>query len=229
MDTTNFHPELGAVVMEEKIKEDVEKTREVWGDYVRPHERLVRSFARRLMEGTVDDRLRDYSLVCVRKPGKLDKIWETLIRKFLGIDMNLTPDLGLINKVLSDLTLHDENVILVVDADSVKDLEQYRQFVGLLQRYHIKVILRHARGAAGLAASAHPAVHGRRNRRPVAGGGAGAAADARAGGADRPGHLRVRGGAGEANTPARPGQPQPRAAHAQRGRPARCAWKASTA
>ena len=53
VDTTNFHPELGAVVMEEKIKDDVEKTREVWGDYVRPHERLVRSFARRLMEGTV--------------------------------------------------------------------------------------------------------------------------------------------------------------------------------
>jgi MoxR-like ATPase len=142
VDTTNYHPELGAVVMEEKIKEDVEKTREVWGDYVRPHERLVRSFARRLMEGAVAEPLRDYSLVCVRKPGKLDKIWETLIRKFLGIDMNLTPDLGLINKVLSDLTLHDENVILVVDADSVKDLEQYRQFVGLLERYHIKVILR---------------------------------------------------------------------------------------
>jgi len=142
VDTTNFHPELGAVVMEEKIKDDVEKTREVWGDYVRPHERLVRSFARRLMEGTVSEELRDYSLVCIRKPGKLDKIWEMLIRKFLGIDMNLTPDLGLINKVLSDLTLHDENVILVVDAESVKDLEQYRQFVGLLQRYHIKVILR---------------------------------------------------------------------------------------
>src|SRR6185312_6008347 len=133
VDTTNFHPELGAVVMEEKIKDDVEKTREVWGDYVRPHERLV---------GSVAEDLLDYSLVCVRKPGKLDKIWETLIRKFLGIDMNLTPDLGLINKVLSDLTLHDENVILVVDADSVKDLEQYRKFVGLLQRYRIKVILR---------------------------------------------------------------------------------------
>jgi MoxR-like ATPase len=142
VDTTNYHPELGAVVMEEKIKDDVEKTREVWGDYVRPHERLVRSFARRLMEGVAVEGLRDYSLVCVRKPGKLDKIWETLIRKFLGIDMNLTPDLGLINKVLSDLTLHDENVLLVVDAESVKDLEQYRQFVGLLQRYHIKVILR---------------------------------------------------------------------------------------
>jgi hypothetical protein len=142
VDTTNFHPELGAVVMEEKIKDDVEKTQEVWGDYVRPHERLVRSFARRLMEGEVDERLSNYSLVCVRKPGKLDKIWETLIRKFLGIDINLTPDLGLINKVLSDLTLHDENVLLVVDAESVKDLEQYRQFVGLLQRYHIKVILR---------------------------------------------------------------------------------------
>lgn len=142
VDTTNFHPELGAVVMEEKIKDDVEKTREVWGDYVRPHERLVRSFARRLMENSVNEELRNHSLVCVRKPGKLDKIWETLIRKFLGIDMNLTPDLGLINKVLSDLTLHDANVILVVDAESVKDLEQYRQFVGLLQRYRIKVILR---------------------------------------------------------------------------------------
>jgi hypothetical protein len=150
VDTTNFHPELGAVVAEEKIKDDVEKTHEVWGDYVRPHERLVRSFARRLMEGTVSEGLINYSLVCVRKPGKLDKIWETLIRKFLGIDVNLTPDLGLINKVLSDLTLHDENVILVVDADSVKDLEQYRQFVGLLQRYHIKVIVRMREPLPGL-------------------------------------------------------------------------------
>jgi hypothetical protein len=150
VDTTNFHPELGAVVMEQKIKDDVEKTREVWGDYVRPHERLVRSFARRLMEGSVGDELRNHSLVSVSKPGKLDKIWEMLIRKFLGIDMNLTPDLGLINKVLSDLTLHDENVILVVDAESVKDLEQYRQFVGLLQRYHIKVILRMREPLPGL-------------------------------------------------------------------------------
>jgi hypothetical protein len=129
VDTTNFHPELGAVVMEEKIKDDVEKTREVWGDYVRPHERLVRSFARRLMEGAVHEELRDHSLVCVRKPGKLDKIWETLI---------------------SDLTLHDQNVILVVDAESVKDLEQYRHFVGLLQRYHIKVILRMREPLPGL-------------------------------------------------------------------------------
>src|SRR5205085_12578826 len=62
----------------------------------------------------------------------------------------LTPDLGLINKVLSDLTLHDENVILVVDADSVKDLEQYRQFVGLLQRYRIKVIVRMREPLPGL-------------------------------------------------------------------------------
>src|SRR5262249_58887937 len=126
VDATNFHREVGAVVRGEKIKDAVEKPREVWGDYVRPHERLVRSFARRLMEGAVHEGLRDHSLVCVRKPGKLDKIWETLIRKFLGIDVNLTPDLGLINKVLSDLTLHDENVILVVDAESVKALEQYR-------------------------------------------------------------------------------------------------------
>jgi MoxR-like ATPase len=150
VDTTNFHPELGAVIADEKIKDDVEKTREVWGDYVRPHERLVRSFARQLMEGAVDERLRNYSLVCVNKPDKIDKIWERLIRKFLGIDLNLTPDLGLINKVLSDLTLHDENVILVVDAESVKDLEQYRQFVGLLERYHIKVILRMREPLPGL-------------------------------------------------------------------------------
>src|ERR1051325_12249399 len=102
------------------------------------------------MEGAVHDELRDYSLVCVSKPDKIDKILERLHRKFLGIDVNLTPDLGLINKVLSDLTLHDENIILVVDAESVKDLEQYRQFVGLLQRYHIKVILRMREPLPGL-------------------------------------------------------------------------------
>lgn len=150
VDTTNFHPELGTVIEEERIKDDVESTQEVWGDYVRPHERLVRSFSRQLMEGRVCRELRNHSLVSVRKPGKLDKIWEKLIKKFLGIDINLTPDLGLINKVLSDLTLHDENVILVVDADSVNDLEQYRQFVGLLQRYHIKVILRMREPLPGL-------------------------------------------------------------------------------
>lgn len=150
VDTTSFHPELGAVVAEEKIKEDVEKTREVWGDYVRPHERLVRAFARRLMEGSVTAELRDYSLVRVTKPDKMGKIWETLYRKFLGVDLNLTPDLGLVNKVLSDLTLHDENVVLVVDADSVKDLEQYRQFVGLLERYRIKVVLRMREPLPGL-------------------------------------------------------------------------------
>ncbi|MGE3808142.1 MAG: AAA family ATPase, partial [Gemmataceae bacterium] len=142
VDLTNFHPELATVIHDEKIKDDVEKTREVWGDYVRPHERLLRSFARRLMEGRVPAPLRHHSLVTIAKPDKIDKIWEQLVRKFLGIDLNITPDLGLINKVLSDLTLYDENVILVVDADAVKDLEQYRQFVGLLQRYRIKVILR---------------------------------------------------------------------------------------
>jgi hypothetical protein len=77
--------------------------------------------------------------------GKLDKIWETLIRKFLGIDMNLTPDWA--DQRSLDLTLHDENVLLVVDAESVKDLEQYRQF-GPLQRYHIKVILMRATAGA---------------------------------------------------------------------------------
>ncbi len=41
-------------------------------------------------------------------------------------------------------------MILVVDADSVKDLEQYRQFVGLLQRYHIKVIVRMREPLPGL-------------------------------------------------------------------------------
>src|SRR5262249_45090108 len=135
-------PELGAVVAEEKIKEDVEKTREVWGDYVRPHERLVRSFARRLMEGAVGEGLLDCSLVCVNKPDKIDKIWEKLVRKFLGIDLNLTPDLALIKRVLSALPRHAETVIRVGDAAWVRAREHSRQFVGLLQRYHIKVILR---------------------------------------------------------------------------------------
>src|SRR4029079_9024365 len=54
------------------------------------------------------------------------------------------------HNVLPSPLVHDENVILVVDAESVKDLEQYRQFVGLLQRYHIKVILRMREPLPGL-------------------------------------------------------------------------------
>src|SRR4029453_2634422 len=107
-------------------------TREVWGDYVRPHERLVRSFARRLMEGAVHEGLRDYSLLGVSKPDKIDKIWEALYRKFLGIDLNLTPDLGLINKVLSDLTLHDENVILGGAPAPGRARGHYRRLLALL-------------------------------------------------------------------------------------------------
>ena len=100
--------------------------------------------------------------------------------------MNLTPDLGLINKVLSDLTLHDENVILVVDAESVKDLEQYRQFVGLLQRYHIKVILRMREPLPGLPQVLIQPFMDDEIPDRLLGGGAGAATQARSGGADRP-------------------------------------------
>lgn len=52
--------------------------------------------------------------------------------------------------MLSDLTVHDEIVILVVDADSVKDLKLYRQLVYLLQRHHIKFILRLREPLSGL-------------------------------------------------------------------------------
>jgi hypothetical protein len=53
--------------MEEKIKDDVEKTRRFGATTSARTSGWGR--ARRLMEGTVDEGLSNCSLVCVRKPG----------------------------------------------------------------------------------------------------------------------------------------------------------------
>jgi|GEM_PF-5580891 len=141
VDGTDYHPELVREVHGEAIKHDQEATTEKWGDYVRPTERLIRAFSRHMMEGAVRDELKNHSLVSPQKPDKMGKILERLYKKFLGIDLNLTPDLSHINRVLSDLTMFDSNTIIVVNADNVRDMEQYRQFIALLEENELKVIL----------------------------------------------------------------------------------------
>lgn len=142
VDSTEYHPELAKDIADEKVKAQSEVTDEVWGQYVRPSERLIRAFALKLMEGDVGEELRNSTLVGVQQPSKMDKIWERLYKKFLGIDLNLTPDLSSINQLLSSLTVHDDSTVLVVNAENVKDMKQYGQFVKLLQKYRLKVILR---------------------------------------------------------------------------------------
>lgn len=145
VDGTNYHPELDATIdaTGDKLeKGDAEKTSEVWGDYVRPSERVVRAFALRLMEGDVDSGLKNASFMGIVTPDKVSQVMQKLIKKFYGLDIDINPDLSAINQLLADLKLHDDNVVLVVDARSINDLEQYREFVGLLEKYQIKIILR---------------------------------------------------------------------------------------
>jgi len=145
VDGTNYHPELNAeigVTGDKLEKSDAEQTTEVWGDYVRPSERVIRGFSLRLIEGEINAELRDASLMGIVQPDKVSQVMQKIIKKFYGIDIDINPDLSSINQVLADLKLHDDKTVLVVDARSITDMEQYREFLSLLERYQIKIILR---------------------------------------------------------------------------------------
>jgi hypothetical protein len=153
VDGTNYHPELDApieMIGEKLEKADSEKTDEIWGDYVRPSERVIRGLSIRLMEGDVAPELKNASLLGIIKPEKADQIVGKIVKKFYGLDMELTPDLTAINQVLADLKLHDENPILIIDAQSIRDMEQYRAFLSLLERYQVKTILRTREALPGI-------------------------------------------------------------------------------
>ena len=135
VDGTNYHPELDSEVgaTGDKLKkEDAEQTTEVWGEYVRPSERLVRAFSLRLMEGDVPASLQHSSLMGIVRPDKADKVMQLIVKKFYGIDIDISPNLSTINQLLSDLKLFDDKAILVIDAHSITDLEQYREFLHYL-------------------------------------------------------------------------------------------------
>ncbi len=145
VDGTNYHPELDVEIgaTGDKLgKGDAEKTEEVWGDYIRPSERLIRALSLRLTEGKIDPALRDYSLMGVVKPDKVDKVLQKVIRKIYGLDIDITHDLSTINKVLADLTMYDKKTVLVIDGDAIKDFAEYEKFLDLLKKFEIKVIIR---------------------------------------------------------------------------------------
>jgi glycosyltransferase involved in cell wall biosynthesis len=153
VDGTAYHPELKTEVAatgETLDAGDEEDTNELWGKYVRPSERAVRAFGLRMMEGDLSDGLKHHSLMSVHRPDKEEKVMASVIKAFFGVDIDITPDLAQVNKVLSDLVMHDDKMILVLDAENVSDLDQYRDFLELLDRYNIKTILRSREPLPGL-------------------------------------------------------------------------------
>lgn len=145
VDGTSYHPELSASIGmtgDTLAAGDAEKTNEIWGDYIRPSERAIRAFSLRLMEGAVESTLLHHSLMTVAKPDKVAIVQQKLIKHFYGIDIDITPSLSEINRLLADLTVHDDKTILVIDAENVTNLQQYREFLDLLERYNLKLILR---------------------------------------------------------------------------------------
>jgi MoxR-like ATPase len=145
VDGTNYHPELDTQVgaTGDRIsKGDSASTNEVWGDYVSPSERLVRALSVRLMEGDIAPDLRNSSLLGVIKPDVATQVQARMVQKFYGVTIDINPDLAAINQLLADLKIHDDKTILVVDADSITDMEEYRKFIGLLEKYDIKIVIR---------------------------------------------------------------------------------------
>ena len=142
VDSTNYHPSFITQVMDEKVKSDKEETPEVWGEYVRPAQRLINCFARNLMEGNVPENIRDCSLIAVRKPNRNEKAKELAIKKIFGIDIGEATDVTAINAKFAALTIYDGNSILVIDAESIKDNKQFDDLVKLLEKFKIKVVIR---------------------------------------------------------------------------------------
>ncbi len=150
VDSTNYHPELAAKVGDEKVKSDQEKLAGTAGRYTRPAERLLLALALRMMDGSCDSRLKDSSLVLLRKPTKEDKAIERFYKMIFGLDVSVTPDLSAVNNALSDLTLFDARAVLVLDAEAVKQTEHFRQFLALLAQYRIRAIVRSREPFPGL-------------------------------------------------------------------------------
>jgi MoxR-like ATPase len=145
VDGTNYHPELDAEIgaTGEKLKKsDATRTNEVWGDYIRPSERIIRALSLRLAESEIGEGLRNSSLLGLIKPDRATQVQASLIRKFYGLDIATSPDLATINQVLADLKVYDDKPILVIDAEAITDMEQYREFINLLEKLQIKIVLR---------------------------------------------------------------------------------------
>lgn len=142
IDTTEYHPEL---VKEdasgEKEESATEKTDEIWWEYVRPTERLMRALSSQIMEWRIIQELQDFSFIWVREPSWEDKAMAKLIRLFFGVETNLSPDISKMSQVLSELHNYDEDTILIVNAESVKSLEQYKELITLLEKFKFKVIV----------------------------------------------------------------------------------------
>lgn len=137
IDTTEYHPEL----TDDGEKSDEEESEEVWGNYIRPTERLARSFASHLMEWRVVRDLKDHSFVSVIQPSKEDKKMAKLIKAFFGLDMDVHTNLSQMTQVISELHNYDENTVLVVNAESVKDFESYKTLLGIFEKFRFKVIV----------------------------------------------------------------------------------------
>ena len=150
IDSTNYHPELGSVVGDEKVKGDREVTRSYGGSYTRPSERLLLAFAQRMMDGSIAEPLRNSSMLLARKPTSEDKAAERFYKLMFGLDVSVTPDLAAVNALISDITVFDQRTILVVDAENVRHIEHFRGFLELLRQYQIRAIIRSRETFPGL-------------------------------------------------------------------------------
>ncbi len=143
VDSTNYHPEFfdeDCLWVDEEW--DFENNNELLWKYIKPSDRLIKAFVWEVMEWRVWDSLKNYSLVSVKKPSWAKDPSILIINILFGTNINLSVNISKITSVMSDLYNYDEKTILIINAEYVENLEEYKELLNILEKFKFKVIIK---------------------------------------------------------------------------------------
>ena len=149
VDNTSYHPELVPEVQGSTIQSDVESSQEVWGDYVRPGRRLINGLVRRIVSGQ-SHAFRNWSVVRTVEPSRLDAARREHYRKVFGIDVGLHPSIDEMSGVLEGVSNYNDHTVVILDAESIKDMKQLGRLLDVMNDRSFKVIVRSPEPVPGL-------------------------------------------------------------------------------
>lgn len=116
-------------------------TTEVWGEYVPPAMRLVRSLASRIMKGQVDPLLRHSSMLIPVVADDKEHLQQKMLQMLLGLESSQGVAKKELNKIVAEVARYNEKSILVLDATQVKSIDDYLRLLATLKSFQLKTIL----------------------------------------------------------------------------------------
>lgn len=136
VDSTGYYPQFQGVSTWAPVI-----TPEVWGEYVPPAMRLVRSLASRIMKGQVDPSLRHFSMLIPAVPDEKEHLHRRMLQMLLGLESPQGADKKELTKIVADVARFNERSILVLDATQVKSIDDYLRLLATLESFQLKTIL----------------------------------------------------------------------------------------